>query len=229
MRFRKPKPEPDWERIISLHERDGSASRASADIIKRFLLDPANADRKTLLITSAAQGEGKTTMALHLGALLGSRGERVLLVDAHWGRPALGRILGVEERQGLTDLLAADVRDEDVLAPNSRLPTLSVLPGGTRKRDLFDTAAADRLGAFLKRMRVRFDFVLLDSAPTSSGSEALALSRIVDGVLLVVKCDGTQRSEVAASRAAIEQHAGKIVGVILSRVPGYLPAHYRTA
>jgi capsular exopolysaccharide synthesis family protein len=227
MRFHKKRRELSWEQIVTLHQQGGDASRACLDVFRSIFLDETNADAKAFLFTSAAAAEGKTTMALHFAAMLATKGKRVLLVDAHWRRPSLGRSFGVAERPGLGDVIETG---EGHPAPvqDSRLPQLFVLPAGTRNADLLDGAARERLGAFLQRQRSEFDFVLLDAAPTASGPDVLLLNPTVDGVLLVVACDRTQRAQVAAARSAIEARAGKLVGVILNRVPSYLPAYYRT-
>lgn len=228
MRFRKQRAELSWERIVALHEQDSDVSRACADIFGTIFLDGTNADGKTFLFTSAVEAEGKTTMALHFAAMLATKGKRVMLVDVHWRRPSLSRFFGIAEQPGLTELIGRGGRHEDLMVQDSRIPQLFVLPRGTGNADLLDSAVRERLGAFLQRVRGEFDFILLDAAPTASGPEMLTLNPMVDGVLLVVACDRTQRSEVAAARRAVEKPAGKLVGVILSRVPRYLPAYYRT-
>lgn len=213
---------------MALHQQGGDVSRACVDIFRTIFLDETNADAKTFLFTSAIEAEGKTTMALHFAAMLATKGKRILLVDVHWRRPSLDRIFGVAERPGLGDLVETGEGHEESPVQDSRLPQLFVLPRGTRNTDLLDGAARERLGAFLQRQRREFDFVFLDAAPTASGPEVLLLNPMVDGVLLVVACDRTQRAQVAAARRAIETRAGKLVGVVLNRVPSYLPAYYRT-
>ena len=192
-----------------------------------IVIDGTAADEKTLLFVSAIDSEGKTTLALHLAAMLATRGKRILLADVHWQRPRLGRVLGVSERPGLTDLFETGGRPEDVLVQDARLPLLFVLPRGTRKLDLV-RGVEERMATILASAREAFDFVLLDGAPAASGPEVLFLNRLVDGVVLVVACDRTQQTQVAAARHTVEQHAGKLVGVILNRVPRYLPDYYRT-
>jgi len=229
MRSRQPPPALSWERILALHEQDGDVPRACANILRTISLDQTHADVRSLLLTSAVEAEGKTTMALHLAATLATHGKRVLLIDAHWRRPSLSRVFGAEEQPGLTDLLETDRPHEKLLVQDARLLQLFVLPRGSRNELPLDSAASDRMGALLQRARGEFDFVLLDAAPTASGPDVLVPSRMVDGVLLVVACDRTQRREVVSARRAVEKSAGKLVGVILSRVPRYLPAYYRTA
>jgi capsular exopolysaccharide synthesis family protein len=227
MRFRKKGSPLTWERIVALHEREGEVSRACADIFKMIFLNGAGPGGNTFLFTSAVESEGKTTMALQLAAMLGTKGHPVLVVDAHWQRPTLGRMLDVVDRPGLTDLLQTGGRHEDVVVHDARLPRVSVLPRGTRTLDLVQ-GFEERMRAVLDRARKSFDFVLLDGAPAASGPEVLLLNRMVDGVLLVIACDRTQRSQIAAAQRAVEQSAGKVIGVILNRVPRYLPAYYRT-
>lgn len=194
-----------------------------------IFLDPSNASSNVFLLTSAVAAEGKTTMALHLGAMLATQGKRVLLADLHWRTPSLSRVLGVDDRPGITDLLQTGSRYEEILIQDTRLPQLFVLPRGARSAALLDNAATDSMGALMKRVKGEFEFVLLDAAPTASGPDVLVLNRFADGVLLVLACDRTQRSEATAARQAVEKHAGKLAGVILNRVPRYLPAYYSTA
>jgi protein-tyrosine kinase len=228
MRFRRERPELTWARIVALHEHAGEASRACADILKTMQVDAADAELKSFLFTSAIESEGKTTMALNFAAMLATRGKRVLLADVHWQRPTLGRMLGVSDRAGLTDLLETGGRHEDLLVQDTRLPQLFVLPRGTRSMELLQGKAADRMRALVEGARKTFDFVLLDGASTASGPDVLILDRMVDGVLLVIACDQTQQTQLAAARRTLAQHPGTRVGVLLNRVPRYLPDYYRT-
>jgi capsular exopolysaccharide synthesis family protein len=193
-----------------------------------IFLNGAGADRKTFLFTSALESEGKTTMALHFAAMLSARGKQVIVADVHWQKPTIGRILGVAGRPGLTDLLESGGRHEELLVRDTRLPQLSVLARGTRSLDLVQDTLEERLRAILERARATADFILLDGAPANSGPEILILNRLVDAVLLVVACDRTQQDQVAAARHAVEKHGGNLAGVILNRVPRYLPDYYRT-
>jgi Mrp family chromosome partitioning ATPase len=218
---------PSWERIVTLHEQAGQASRACADIFRMLFLGGANADDKAFLLASAVESEGKTTMALHLSAMLATREKRVLLADVHWQRPTLGRVMGVAGRPGLTDLLHSGGDLEKLFVPDARLPRLSVLPRGTAGLGLQD-GLEERLASLLHRVKGAFDFVFLDGGPVSSGSEALIPSRVADGVVMVTACDRTQQTQVAAAQQTLAQHGGKLAGVILNRVPRYLPDYYRT-
>jgi Mrp family chromosome partitioning ATPase len=227
MRFRRKRSALSWERIVALHEQEGEVSRACADIFKMIFLNGTGPEGNTLLFTSAVDSEGKTTMALQLAAMLGTKGKQVLLADVHWQRPTLGRMLGVGERPGLTDILQKGGGHEDLVVRDARLPRVSVLPRGTKTLDLVQ-GFEDGLRALLDRVRKSFDFVLLDGAPAAAGPEVLLLNPMVAGVLLVVACDRTQQSQIAAAQRAVEQNGGKCIGVILNRVPRYLPDYYRT-
>jgi Mrp family chromosome partitioning ATPase len=193
-----------------------------------IFLNGAGPTGNTFLFTSAVESEGKTTMALQLAAMLGTKGKRVLVADAHWQRPMLGHMLDVADRPGLTDLLQTGGRHEDVVVQDARLPRVSVLPRGTKNLDLVQQGFEERMRALLDRARMGFDYVLLDGAPATSGPEVLLLNPMVDGVLLIVACGRTQQSQIAAAQRAVEHSAGKLTGVILNRVPRYLPDYYRT-
>ena len=228
MRLRKKRMELSWQSIRASHAQDAPAAHAYATVLRKFLLDPENAERKTLLVTSAVAQEGKTITTLNLAVALTIRDKKVLVVDAHLRSPRLGRHLGLEGNPGLMDLLAADGFAGDGVIPDPDLPGLRALPRGEGQEKLLNAASWERFAAFLRRARTRFDFILIDGPSVASGVEPLTLGQMADGILLVVAADQTQRSELLAARNLIQRNGGRIVGAILNKVPAYLPAYFTT-
>lgn len=230
MRFGRTKKhfELDWKRIVSREKQQSLASRSMSRIVAAMTLEQRDAERSSYLISSACDAEGKTTVSLHLAARLAASGKRTLLVDAHWRRPTIGRLLGVSDRRGLADLLSVGSGYHELLVTQQDLPGLRILPAGVDHPPLFDRDVVERLKELFSRARQEFEFVLVDGGPTSSGPEALAVARAVDGVLLVVVCDRTQQAEAVAAQDDIGRFGGELVGVVLNRVPNYLPRYYRS-
>jgi len=228
MRLRKRQMEPTWQSIRASHAQDAPAAHAYATILRKLFLDPENEKRKVYLIGSAVEQEGKTITTLHLAAALVFRDKKVLVIDAHLRSPRLGQYLGLAGSPGLLDLLAADGAAENGVATDSDLPGLRALPRGEGQEKILSPASWSRLDAFLQQARKRFDFILIDGPSVAAGVEPLTLGQMADGILLVVAADQTQRATLVTARNLIQKNGGRIVGVILNKIPKYLPAYYTT-
>src|SRR5581483_10380552 len=170
--------------------------------------DPARPPR-TLLVTSAAAGDGKTATVVNLGLSLAAAGLRVALVDAAIANPALARGLGLAAGATLADVLrGATPLDDALRAVPAAGGVLRVLPGGTTAELL----ATPRAGKVLRQLADRHDVVLIDS--TASGP---LLAALADGVLVVVPADAPR----AAARGVVERVRAarcRLVGGVLNRV-----------
>jgi Mrp family chromosome partitioning ATPase len=228
MRLRKKRPELTWDSIRTAHTQDAPAAHAYATILRKLFLDPANAERKVFLLSSALDQEGKTITALQLALALAIRDKKVLVIDAHLRSPQLGRYLGLRGSPGVIDVLAADGFADDGVVPDPDFPGLRALPRGEGQEKALDAASWERLGAFLQRARKRFDFILIDGPSVAAGVEPLTLGQMADAILLVVAADQTQKSALLTARNLLQKNGGRIAGVILNKVPAYLPAYYTT-
>jgi capsular exopolysaccharide synthesis family protein len=162
---------------------------------------------KVLLVTSAQAGEGRTSVAINLAAVIALTGANVLLVDADLRNRTLGRLFQAADRPGLTDLLAGRARIGDVIKSTDFAPGLSVMTAGTvaiRPGDLLDAA---RLGRAFSQLTVLADVVIVDTGPVRAVSDPLALVPVADIVIMV-----------AAVTAAVQDITGirpvTVVGVL---------------
>jgi capsular exopolysaccharide synthesis family protein len=186
---------------------------------------------RTILITSASAGEGKTTTAANFAVVAAQAGSKVCLVDADLRRPGLHRAFGLENTRGLTTALLEDFTLADVAQP-TLLPSLQVVTSGPLPPNPAELAGSNRMRQLLESAPSAFDLVILDSPPVMPVSDGIALSAHSDGVILVVKV-GTVPSEVV--RRAVEQIEsvrGRVLGVVLNRVNprrdgDYYYDHYR--
>ena len=179
---------------------------------------------RSLLLTSAAPGEGKTVVAANLAIALARTGRRVLLVDADLHRPRLHRVFGCEPGPGLEDLLvgraepAACTRRIEIPMPCEAPPAvLAFTPSGADPGPSIAGAEPGRLAKVLESFTDAHDAVLLDTPPVLALSDALLLAPHVDGVLLVVASGGRER-EAQRAKLRIEAAGGHIVGVVMNAV-----------
>jgi capsular exopolysaccharide synthesis family protein len=182
-----------------------------------LLLGQTQSPPRVVLITSSHPGEGKTTITLNLGIALAQSGRSVVVVDADLRKGNCHAHMGVPNRRGLTHLLA-DSLPLDVCVQSTTVARFSLLPRGAVPPNPTEILASNEMQELLATLRQRFDFVLIDSPPAVAISDAMVLSVLSDGVLVVVR---NQRTTADSARHVIErlQAVGaSILGVVLNGI-----------
>ncbi|HZG36027.1 MAG TPA: polysaccharide biosynthesis tyrosine autokinase [Gaiellaceae bacterium] len=187
---------------------------------------------KTVMLTSATTGEGKSTVASNLAVALALAGRRTVLVDLDLRRPSISRLFGLDQRPGITDAalgrvpLAAAIRRVTLpttqTAPGSvgnggfESPVLHVVPTGSIPPNLGEFALSDALARILDELEERSDILIVDSSPALMTSDALTLSRRFDAVLLVAKLGTFRRTMVRDMRRFLETSPATKLGVVIT-------------
>jgi succinoglycan biosynthesis transport protein ExoP len=205
-----------------LPSRDEPGSpMAEAFKLLRTNLHFLNLDRplRTIVLTSAIPGDGKTTIAANLSIAFASQGEKILLVDADFRVPAVHRIFGLPDSPGIIDALLAGsdyrsflrkiegVENLDILTTGSILPNSSELLGSSRMKGLIETLKG-----------AGYDRIIFDVAPLLAATETVDLASGQDGTLLVVRLGEVDRRLLKRIREMLD-HAGiRLLGSVLNRV-----------
>jgi len=173
---------------------------------------------RVLLITSALPKEGKSSTSVNLAIVLAQKGSRVLLVDGDMRRPTLHRVLGVPRDVGLSSLLDGTAVEEKaiLLAPN--FPNLFVLPAGPSPSNPVELLDSDLLRKLLKQWRSQYDYVIIDSPPTLSVTDAVVISPEADAVVMVVRSGETTKDAVRRTRDTLYQVNARILGIVMNAV-----------
>jgi capsular exopolysaccharide synthesis family protein len=190
---------------------------------------------RTMAITSASVGEGKTSVATNVAAAFSRAGCRVAVVDADLRRPCVATFFGLRPERGLTDVLAGtcSLREALTLADNGRL---AVLTSGAPPANPSEALAGAAMKDVLRQLADEYDYVLIDTPPVLPVSDPLVLAPLVDGVIFVIQLGRTTRDRFARATKALQVSA-TIVGVVLNksgsgrdrdyRYPYYAPARNR--
>jgi protein-tyrosine kinase len=169
---------------------------------------------KSLAVMSAQPGDGASLFAANLAVVFSQLGEQTLLVDANLRQPRQQDIFNLQQRQGLSDLLAGRAD----LAAISRIESfvdLSVLGSGTLPPNPQELLSRGSFGTFHAQLESRYDVVLYDVPASASGSDALAVASRVGGVLLVARKDVTPVSAIGMMSEQLAQNGVQIVGSVL--------------
>ena len=172
---------------------------------------------KVVLVTSAVPDEGKTALALTLGRLGASSGQRVLLIDCDLRAPSVAMDLGATCRKGLAELLVGEATINEVVCFDE-MSGLRFIPAGRCSFDAIELLSSGRMESVIAAASQVSDTVILDSPPVAVVSDPLALSRVSDMTLMVVRWDRTPRSLVAEAMKKLAAAKAPLAGIVLSQV-----------
>ncbi len=172
---------------------------------------------RSILITSAVRGDGKSTLASNLAIAMAKAGRRVILIDCDFRAPVQHRTFGVSDDSGIASVLAAREPIESAIR-RSAIERLDVLPCGPVPKDPSEILNSERFVSVLKGLATVYDHVLIDSPPTSAFNDARIIGAACDATLLVVRIDKTNRRLVHSSRDGLQSVGAKIMGVVLNDV-----------
>jgi succinoglycan biosynthesis transport protein ExoP len=185
-----------------------------------------NREIKSVLITSAAPGDGKTTIAYNLAASASFAGDRALLIESDLRHPNLARMCGATPNGGLSEVLAGEISfpEATVRVPISREgerangSMMDVLFAGGIPPNPVDLIESTQMHALLVQAIHRYDLVVLDTPPTSIVSDAIPLVNRVDGVIAVTRLKKSTRDSVKHLRTQLEQLGAPLLGVVINGV-----------
>ena len=182
---------------------------------------------KSLMVTSATRGEGKTTTTACLAITLARElREKVLLVDFDLRSPAMHRALGLPSSSwGLAQILAQRHFDERFVRATV-LPNLEFLPAGRSERPAAELIEDHAVEWFLQEATRRYPMVIIDSAPNLAVPDPLIIGRVVEGVLYVIKAGSTVRKAAEYGVRVQRETRDNLLGVLINDAGEILPQYY---
>lgn len=168
---------------------------------------------RCIAITSAGRSEGKTTNSINLAVSFGQLGKKVLLIDADMRLPRISSTLEIKGHPGLSDVLVEEVLIQDVIF-SDKSRNIDVLPAGTIPPDPTKLLESDKMQRMLAELRTQYDYILVDLPPVNTVTDALILSSLVDGYILLVKHNATKHTEIARMTDQIRRVGGKALGFL---------------
>lgn len=169
---------------------------------------------KTIMVTSAGPGEGKSTTLANLAVAMAQAKLRVLIVDCDLRKPVQHKIFQVSNKVGLTNVLVDHLPVEQSVQP-TKVANLSLLTSGPIPPNPSELLGSDRMRELLKNLKEQYDVILVDSPPAVAVTDAAVLSAQVDGVILVLRSGVAKIDMARQAKEQIEKANGKIIGTIL--------------
>ena len=171
---------------------------------------------RTLVVTSSAMGEGKSTTVANLAVTMAQSGRRTILVDCDLRRPSLHTLFDVSEQPGLTNML---LDETDAPLQATGVDNLWLLPSGTKPPNPADLLGTQKVDKVIEKLLAQADIVLFDAPPIIAVTDAAVLGAKVDGVLLVISAGKTRRDHAERAKELLEKAKVRIVGVTLTNAP----------
>ena len=192
----------------------------------RTNLEFASVDKslKTILITSPGAGEGKTTVATNLAAVMAQANKRVILLEGDLRRPRVHRALGMSNQIGLSDVFRGQMDIRDV-ARYSKVKDLAVITSGSLPPNPAELLGSARMAQILARLVDSASVVIIDSPPFVV-ADSTVLAAKVDGVLLVLQPGKTHAEAAKTMLAQLNRAGAHVVGVVLNRVSRKTSSYY---
>jgi polysaccharide biosynthesis transport protein len=212
-----------------LRDPGSPVSEAFRQLRTSILMSRSGQPPKTLLLTSALSGDGKTATSLNLASALAYQGARVLLVDADMRRPSLHLVASSRCTPGLSNILTGAATLDEAIQSHSEIPGLSILPAGVVPPTPAELLGSEQFRALLGELRDRYDYVVLDSPPLVAVTDPLLLAPLVEGVVLVSRPGHDTRPALRRSVALLDRPGIHVLGFVLngaSHEPGYYYRRY---
>lgn len=171
---------------------------------------------QVLVVTSSVQSEGKTTLASNLALSYAQLGE-TLLIDADLRRPRIKHIIENKSTKGLVDVVAGQATFKEVINQDTEQANLSILYSGTTPPNPLELLASDRFELILKKLKTKYSYIIIDTAPILPASDAVVLGRLCDALLMVIQSDKTTHHMARDAIKRLNASRVNVNGLILTQ------------
>ncbi|MCK5305920.1 MAG: AAA family ATPase [Candidatus Omnitrophica bacterium] len=228
---KKDDNEEIYVRLIVHHEPKSPVADAYRNIRTNLRLNPS---QKTILVTSAAPREGKTTTLTNLGLAIAQKGIKTLLVSSDLRRPVLAKSFGMQKEPGLNEVVSGAVTLEDAIRGISDImlgdmgfeeimkspgiENIYILPSGYIPSNPAEILESAEFAKIVEELKKKFDVIIFDSPPVLPVTDASLLASKVDSVVLCYEIGRTARAALVRAKTQLESVGAKISGVVLNHI-----------
>src|SRR6202161_1193935 len=214
--------------LLSYLQPKSQISEAFRALRTSLLLSQAEHPPQVILVTSALPREGKTTAAVNLAVTLAQLGDRTLLMDSDLRKPGIRRAMNltIGKELGLSSYLAGVCTLDEAILPDQTMSILSALTTGPVPPSPADLLSSHRMHDAIEEVRRQFKFIVIDSPPIMAATDAVILSALTDGVLLVVRSGETPKEAFTRTRDLLAAVKCRLLGVVLNAVDSSAPDYY---
>ncbi len=213
---KKSKMNKDARKLITVTQPKSPVAEQYRTIRTNIEFMAVDREIQAILVTSATQGEGKSTTSSNLAVAYAQQGKKVLIIDTDMRRPTVHYTFRVANGLGLSSLLTRQAEKEKAILPTKvdNLSILTAAPIPPNPAELLSSRAMEHL---TEQLREEFDIIIFDAPPLLQVADSRITSKLTDGVVLVVGCTTSDRQRVLKAKEQLELAEAKILGVVLNR------------
>lgn len=193
------------------------ASESVRGLRSNLLFSKADQMPQVVLLTSATPKEGKTLVAVNLGAAMAQAGCKTLLIGSDMRRPRAHKILEIDNGAGLSNILSGVSGIEEFIKPTG-IPNLDIITAGPVPPNPSELLGSKRMPELIATLRERYEHIIIDTPPATAVTDAAILAQHADGVVIISKAFVTPKELVRSAIEALQKVNAKIFGVVLNSV-----------
>lgn len=201
--------------IVTQHDPKSPISEAYRTLRTNFQFATINQRPKTVMVTSAVPGEGKTTTAVNLAVTMADRGIRVLIVDTDLRRPNVHRVLRMERGPGMADVLREGLDVHSVIRA-TRVENLWIVSSGRVPPNPSELIGSEHMDRVMKQLAGEFDLVVCDAPSVLVVTDPVLLATHVETCMMVVSTNNARRETVIRAKKLLETAKVNVVGVVVN-------------
>ncbi len=213
---KKSKMNKDARKLITVTQPKSPVAEQYRTIRTNIEFMAVDREIQAILVTSATQGEGKSTTSSNLAVAYAQQGKKVLIIDTDMRRPTVHYTFKVANGLGLSSLLTRQAEKEKAILP-TKVDNLSILTAGPIPPNPAELLSSRAMEHLVSQLRADFDVIIFDAPPLLQVADSRITSKLTDGVVLVVGCTTSDRQRVLKAKDQLDLAEAKILGVVLNR------------
>ena len=213
---KKSKMNKDARKLITVTQPKSPVAEQYRTIRTNIEFMAVDREIQAILVTSATQGEGKSTTSSNLAVAYAQQGKKVLIIDTDMRRPTVHYTFRVANGLGLSSLLTRQAEKEKAILP-TKVDNLSILTAGPIPPNPAELLSSRAMEHLVAQLREEFEVIIFDAPPLLQVADSRITSKLTDGVVLVVGCTTSDRQRVLKAKEQLELAEAKILGVVLNR------------
>ena len=173
---------------------------------------------RTILVTSTNAGEGKSFISSNLAVSFAQADKRVLLVDCDLRKGRIHRLFKIANKEGLSNLLTGELRDAYDYIRKTNINNLDIITCGTYPPNPSELLSSRKNKKLIENLRGKYDIIIFDGAPVGGLADSVILSSLMDETIIVTRDGATSKSDLMATKEALDKVGAKIAGVVFNAV-----------